>query len=121
MGVPLQELSRRKGLLRTLLGVGGTGVAFVTFVLSLMMALFALLFVMFFDPRTFVLLLFALTRRSIWRWNWSVGSIDDAQQLQALARRATRAHYLALLGAFLVALLLAGLIDDDSLSTSIGE
>ena len=56
------ELAEPKSALRVFLGVGGTMSAFVSLVFSLVFALIALVFVLFFDPRTFVLLL-ALTRR----------------------------------------------------------
>jgi len=93
-------------LFRTLLGIGGTGVALIFLLINGGFAIMMLFFVMVMQPRTFLLLLLALTRRSLWLWAWGIRSPDHALLLRAHAMRAFRAHYLAVLAALVAALAL---------------
>jgi len=115
------KIAAQKSTLRSLLGVGITGIAFFFFVVNLVFAVIALIFIIFFDPVIFVLLLLALTRRSLWRWNWSLRSVEDSQALRAHTKRAVRAHYLALLTALAMSLMLALYVDDMAMSTSLSD
>ncbi len=118
---PGQIATARSSWLRRL-GIGSTGVALVMALLNSTLLLVALLFVMVMEPRTFVLLLLALTRRSLWPWAWAIRSGADAALLQAHVRRAFRAHWIALLASFGAALALNALLQpDEQLRTQLGD
>jgi len=94
-----------------LLGVGGTGVAAAILLLNGSVAIITMVFTMMTEPRTFVLLLLALTRRSIWSWAWGLRSVEDAARIAAQGVRAFRVHYLAIGLAFCATLLMDRVAD----------
>lgn len=98
-------IGRSTSTLRTILGIGGTGIAIFMLFINGIMVLILFVFIMFFDPRAFLLLLLALTRRSLWLWCWGIRSPENATLLHDHTSRITRAHYLAVLVALGVAVL----------------
>ncbi len=107
---------------RRALGIGGTGIALVIGFFNAIFVLLGFLFVMLFEPRTFVLLLLALTRRSLWQWAWAIRSVDDARLLHEHMKRAFRAHWIALVCSFAVALAFHFSMDaDDRLHEKLGD
>ncbi|MGE0875923.1 MAG: ankyrin repeat domain-containing protein [Burkholderiales bacterium] len=107
------DIASARSWWRRALGIGGTGIALAIGFFNAIFVLLGFLFVMLFEPRTFVLLLLALTRRSLWQWAWAIRSVDDARLLHEHMRRAFRAHGIALACSFAVGLAFHFSIDAD--------